>query len=209
MSLTGEPNGEPLRIGNPSVDLGAAAYTTIEVLGSLLEREKSGKGAFVEVPLLDMSVYWNGYWISFYGITGTMPQRLGSGHLGYSPHKVFVANDGTPVFIAALSDEQWKTLSGLLKISLGGEFSKMQHRLTHRKIVEDAVGNAVSKYNFEDLARLLDEKVPWAPVNSIKDIYNDTELLKRGVLRHLVPGKIHQVLSSPYRFLRESKRQSR
>ena len=93
MSLTGEPNGEPVRVGNPSIDLGAAAYGTIEVLGAMLERRKSKKGKFIEISLLDMSVYWNGYWSTYFGMTSIIPQRLGSGHPGYSPHRVFRTRD--------------------------------------------------------------------------------------------------------------------
>ena len=77
MSLTGEPNGPPVRIGNPSVSTGAAAYGAIRVLGALLERRRTGKGTFIEISLLDMSVYWNGYWLTYFGMTHKVPERYG------------------------------------------------------------------------------------------------------------------------------------
>ena len=124
MSLTGEPNGEPVRVGNPSIDLGAAAYGTIAVLGAMLERRKSKKGKFIEISLLDMSVYWNGYWLTYFGMTNIVPRRLGSGHPGYSPHRVFRTKDNKHVLIATLSDAQWKKLSSLLKIKLDSQLRR-------------------------------------------------------------------------------------
>ena len=182
MSLTGEPGGEPVRIGNPSVDLGAAAYGTIGVLSSILERQKTGRGTFIEIPLLDMSVYWNGYWLTYFAITGNMPERLGSGHLGYSPHKTFKSRDGRYVFIATLSDAQWDKLRNLLKIDLGREYDKMAHRIRHRSIVEKEVEKAVSELDADQIIALLGNDVPCARVNTVSDVYYDPDLNRRNII---------------------------
>lgn len=183
MSLTGEPHGEPLRVGNPAVDLGAAAYGAIEVLAAVLERERSGHGKFVEVSLFDMSVYWNGYWLTYYGMTHEVPERLGSGHLGYSPHKVFKTKDGRYVLIAALSDAHWKKLSEILGISLGSAYDTMKYRLAHRGEVEKAVGDEVARLDSSEVLSKLGESVPSATVTSIAEVYNDEELWRIGTLR--------------------------
>lgn len=196
MSLTGEPHGEPLRVGNPSVDLGAAAYGTIEVLAAVLDRQRSGKGKFIEIPLLDMSVYWNGYWITYYGMTGKVPQRLGSSHLGYSPHRVFRSEDGKYFLIATLNDAEWKKLSETLGLSLGSEFAKMGHRLSHRAETEIAVQDAIAKLDSTEVLAKLGNVVPCAPVRSIDEIYEDDELYQAGVLRDITyrgSGKDHTV----------------
>jgi crotonobetainyl-CoA:carnitine CoA-transferase CaiB-like acyl-CoA transferase len=182
MSLTGEPGGAPLRVGNPSIDLGAAAYGTTQVLAALLERRRSRRGRYFEISLFDMSVYWNGYWLTYYGLTGDLPQRLGSGHLAYCPHKVFETKDKRQVFIATLSDDQWRKLSDILQLSLGEPFDRMQYRLTHRAEVETSVGLVVSRLDLSDVLDKLDKRVPCAPVNSIADIYDDEELNRRQVL---------------------------
>ena len=186
MSLTGEPSGEPVRIGNPSIDLGAAAYGTIEVLGAVLERERSRKGKLIEISLLDMSVYWNGYWLTYFGMTGNVPQRLGSGHLGYSPHKAFRTKDNKYVLIATLSDGQWKELSSLLGIDLGSNYNDMKYRVSHRAEVEQAVEDAVSKLCSDEVLTKLSRLVPCAPVRSIDEVYNDSELYEFGTLRGIV-----------------------
>jgi CoA:oxalate CoA-transferase len=184
MSLTGEPGGEPVRVGNPSVDLGAAAYGAVCVLASLIELGRTGLGAFVEIPLLDMSIYWNGYWLTYFGMTGNAPERLGSGHPGYSPHKVFRTKDGRHLFLAALSDSQWEKLRSMLNLSstLDDRFSSAQYRLKHRSEVEGEIARAISKLDLEEALELLDRDVPCAKVNTVPEVYNDDELNKRKVL---------------------------
>ena len=182
MSLTGEPGGEPVRVGNPSIDLGAAAYGAIGVLSSILKLQKTGRGSFIEVPLLDMSVYWNGYWLTYFAITGNMPEHLGSGHLGYSPHKAFKSRDGKYIFIATLSDSQWDKLRSLLEIKLGDDYDKMNYRIKHRSIVENEVGRAVAKLELDQAIRLLSKDVPCARVNTVSDVYHDPELNQRKVI---------------------------
>jgi crotonobetainyl-CoA:carnitine CoA-transferase CaiB-like acyl-CoA transferase len=183
MSLTGEPGGEPLRIGNPSVDLGAASYAAILALAALLDLRRSGQGKYIEVPLLDMAVYWNGYWITYYGITKKIPQRLGSGHPGYCPHKVFLTKDSKYVLIAALNDDQWLKLSTALDLLPGESYKDSKFRLAHRPEVESELGKKVARLTLKELLSNLDEKVPCAPVFSISDIYRDADLNSRGVLR--------------------------
>jgi len=186
MSLTGEPNGEPVRVGNPSIDLGAAAYGTIKVLSALLERPKTKRGKFIEISLLDMSVYWNGYWLTYFGLTNHVPQRQGTGHAGYSPHKVFTTKDNKRVLIATLSDPQWKKLSTLLKIRLGSSYDEMKYRIIHRTEVERAIQIAVSELNSDELLERLSSTVPSAKVRSIDEVYNDRELEDFGVLEDAV-----------------------
>jgi crotonobetainyl-CoA:carnitine CoA-transferase CaiB-like acyl-CoA transferase len=186
MSLTGEPNGEPVRVGNPSIDLGAAAYGTIEVLGAILERRKSEKGKFIEISLLDMSVYWNGYWLTYFGMTNIVPQRLGSGHPGYSPHRVFRTKDNKQILIATLSNAQWMKLSSLLKIKLDSSYDEMKYRISHRTEVEQAIQAAVSELGFDELVERLSLEVPSAKIRSIDEVYNDGELQDFGVLEDAV-----------------------
>jgi crotonobetainyl-CoA:carnitine CoA-transferase CaiB-like acyl-CoA transferase len=186
MSLTGETSGEPARIGNPAIDLGAAAYGAIEVIGALLQREKTKKGKFIEISLLDMSVYWNGYWLTYFGMTGKTPVRLGSGHPGYAPHKVFETKDQKRFLIATLSDSQWKNLAKLLDLNLDTKYDAMKFRITHRTSTEKAVQNAVTKLNSDELVNLLGLTVPCAEVRSIAEVYNDKELSDLDTLQETV-----------------------
>lgn len=202
MSLTGEEGSEPARVGNPSIDLGAAAYGTIQVLCAILERQKSKKknAKLIEISLLDMSVYWNGYWLTYFGMTRKIPPRLGSGHPGYSPHKVFTTKDRRRVLIATLSDLQWKNLASLLEINLDRSYDEMKYRIDHRAKTEAAVQSVVSKLNSEELIDKLGSSVPCAEVRSIDEVYNDPELENVGTLKeipNLFDGGAVRVALSP------------
>jgi len=182
MSLTGEADGEPARVGNPAIDLGAAAYGAVAVLSGILERQKTKKGKFIEISLLDMSVYWNGYWLTYFGMTGKEPERLGSGHPGYAPHRVFTTKDGKRFLIATLSDVQWRNLASLLGLSLDSSFDMMRYRINHRRETEQAVQSAVSKLSSEELIAKLGSSVPCAEVRSIDEVYSDGELQDLDIL---------------------------
>ena len=197
MSLTGVPGGEPVRVGNPSTDLGAAAYGAIQVLGAILERHRSKKGKFIEVSLLDMSVYWNGYWLSYFGMTGRLPERLGSGHPGYSPHKVFKTRDGQWVFVATLSDQQWKKLSSLLELNLDNDYDEMKYRIDHRAEVEEALQIAISRLDCDELLDRLRTDVPCAKVRTIEEVYNDRELRDFGVLQETADSDKKVFIAKP------------
>ncbi|MHB8566391.1 MAG: CaiB/BaiF CoA transferase family protein [Nitrososphaerales archaeon] len=201
MSLTGEPGGEPLRVGNPSIDLGAASYGAVGVLAYLLDqRNVEKKGVFLEISLLDMSVYWNGYWLTYFGITGNLPQRLGSGHLGYCPHRVFKTKDKEFLFVATLNDSQWAKLQYALGLKLGEEYAKMNYRVKNRAIVEDEVEREISKLTLAEALALLKQDVPCARVNSVSDVYSDQELESRGVLVETdYEGKKVKVVVPPVR----------
>ncbi|MDG6994897.1 MAG: CoA transferase [Nitrososphaerota archaeon] len=182
MSLTGEPDGEPLRVGNPSVDLGAAAYGAIEILAALLESRSTGVGRFVEISLLDMSVYWNGYWLTYYGISGNVPQRLGSGHFGYCPHRVFKTRDSQFIFIATLNDSQWKKLDEVLRLNLPRSYDQMSFRLKHRHQVEERISKRIGMLDAQEAIRRISSQTPCAKVNTIRDVYRNRELSTRNVL---------------------------
>ena len=183
MSLTGD--GNPVRIGNPSVDLGAAAYALIGILSQLLivkRNQNSEAGTFIEVSLLDMSVYWNGYWLSYYGITGKIPRQLGSGHPGYCPHRVFKTKDEKFVFVATLSDEQWKKLRELLKLDVSDEFDTSQNRLTNRDLIEGVVAIAISRLRLQEVLDILGDRVPAAALKEIPEVYSSQDLSQRRIL---------------------------
>lgn len=182
MALTGEQGGEPVRIGNPSVDLGAAAYGTIEILSAALQREKSKKGKFIEVSLLDVSVYWNGYWLTYFGMTKKVPQRLGSGHPSFTPYGVFKSKDHKHVFVATLSDRHWENLSSLLDIKAHPNFELIKYRLSHRAKTDQIVQKAISRFTRAEVLKKLGLYVPCAPVRSIDDVYKDRELNGSGVI---------------------------
>ena len=189
-------DGRPARVGNPCVDLNAATFGMVGVLAALLQKPR--RAAHIEVPLHDVVVYWNGYWLPYIDINGEEPSHLGSSHPGFSPYGVFSVNDGF-VFIGVLSDQQWTKLVQKLKLEAPGTYAVTQTRIRARGEITAMVQRAVEGYSVEGLLALLGESVPCARVSTLADIHGDPELKRRGVVRQVsLEGRRVPVALPPY-----------
>ena len=188
--------GRPSRVGNPCVDLSAATFGAVGILSAMLARPR--KAAFVEIPLVDVVVYWNGYWLPYIDANGKEPTDLGTSHPGFSPYGVFETSDGF-VFIGVLTDAIWKKLVAKLGLPNMPEFSSARGRISARAEVNRAVQEAVGAQSTSSLLALLGEDVPCARVSSLADIHGDQELRARGVVRRVrVGGQPTSVALPPY-----------
>lgn len=93
MNLTGEANGDPVRVGVSILDLGSGTWLAMGVLAALLERNRTGKGSLVETSLYETGVAWVSYHLSAYQISNTPSVRSGSGHPTFSPYGLFKTKD--------------------------------------------------------------------------------------------------------------------
>jgi crotonobetainyl-CoA:carnitine CoA-transferase CaiB-like acyl-CoA transferase len=184
MYVAGE-GGKPSRVGNPCVDLSAAALGAVGIMSSLLARPR--RSALIEIPLYDLVVYWNGYWLPYIDIHGSEPSNLSTSHPGFSPYGIFAASEGH-VFIGVLADPQWTKLVERLGILAPAEFSEMAARIMSRDEVNALVQEAVKKFSVAELLKKLGGDVPCAKVSSLMDIYQDEELKTRGVVRIVNDG---------------------
>lgn len=188
--------GRPARVGNPCVDLSAATFGAVGILAAMLMEPR--KAAFIEVPLLDVVVYWNGYWLPYIDANGREPTDLGSSHPGFSPYGVFETSDGF-VFIGVLTDAIWKKLVLRLGLPDRPEFSEARARIAARGEVNRMVQDSVRARTTSALLSVLGEDVPCAKVSSLMDIYGDAELKNRGVLRKVkVGGREASVALPPF-----------
>lgn len=179
MYVAGE-GGRPSRVGNPCVDLSAAAFGAVGILSSMLAKPR--KAAFIEIPLLDVVVYWNGYWLPYIDLHGQEPSQLGTSHPGFSPYGVFTTKDGF-AFIGVLTDSQWQKLVAKLGLPSQTEFNDMKARILVRDQINRMVQKKVRALTTADLLALLGEEVPCARASSLMNIYQDEELRRRGVVR--------------------------
>ncbi len=186
MHVARRESGRPSRVGNPCVDLSAASFGAIGILSALLSRPK--KAAFVEIPLKDVVVYWNGYWLPYIDFKGGEPSNLGSSHPGFAPYGVFSTRDGF-VFIGVLADSHWQKLAAKLRISSGPSYQTMQQRIAAREKVDALVQSAVRGLGTERLLALLGDDVPCARVATLMDLHSDRDLRRRGVIRSVSVGR--------------------
>ena len=175
-------DGRPARVGNPCVDLTAATFGMVGILAALMQKPR--RAEHIEVPLHDVVLYWNGYWLPYIDINGEEPSHLGSSHPGFSPYGVFSVRDGF-VFIGVLSDQQWERLVRKLKLSAPAAFASSGARIRSRLEVNTMVQRAVKEYRVEGLLALIGEAVPCAHVSTLAEIHDDPELKRRGVVRRV------------------------
>ena len=192
MSVTGEHDGDPVRCGVSVIDLGTGMASVIAIMAALRERDRTGKGHYVEPALLRTATNFLNYQIAGYTMAHVQPQRYGSGHELLAPYKNFNCADGD-VLIAAGNDRLWSGLCEALALrdEAGGlPFATLASRIANRKAVNDLVGAAVAGRQRQDVLNALKAAgIPSSPVNTVAEYVSDPTLTEAGVLQKLdIPG---------------------
>lgn len=181
MSITGEPDGEPLRIGLPMVDVLTALFCAFSVSLALRWRDNTGEGQKVGVSLLGSALESVGQWISIYGGTKEVPSRSGNKYPLIAPYEPLKTRDGY-VIVAVGTQGQWERLCGIIgtpELANDPRFASNQDRIrpdNRRALIEQLSGIFARRSTSEWAALLRKEKIPGGPVNSIDGIVNDAAL---------------------------------
>ena len=188
MSVTGEHDGDPVRCGVSVIDLGTGMASVIAIMSALRERDRSGKGQYVEPALLRTATNFLNYQIAGYTMAQAHPQRYGSGHELLAPYKNFHCVDGD-VLIAAGNDRLWARLCEVLalKDDTGAvPFPTLAQRIANRKAVNELVGAAVADRKRQEVVDALTAAgIPCSPVNTVAEYVADTTLIDAGVLQNV------------------------
>jgi formyl-CoA transferase len=173
MSVNGEPNDPPLRVGVPVVDLATGMNATIAILLALVERNRSGKGQFVEATLFDSAVAMLHPHMANFFLSGKPPKRTGNAHSNVSPYDQF--KTGTKrVFLAIGNDRQFARLCaeiGKPELADDPRFRRNGDRVTNRPALREALESALANVDGEALTtKLLDLGVPAGPVLDVPDV---------------------------------------
>ena len=185
MSLTGDPDGMPLRIGFSLVDLftGMMAYGTI--LTALRQRDQTGKGQWVESALLDGQVAALSYHATGFMGTGVEPRRWGSGHPSLVPYQSFSSSNGQFI-IGCANQGLWERMCRA--IGQGGmledpRFTTNTDRVEHRA---ECVGelNQVFAQNTTDhwVELIVEAGVPCGPINTVSEVVSNPQVLARNMI---------------------------
>jgi crotonobetainyl-CoA:carnitine CoA-transferase CaiB-like acyl-CoA transferase len=188
MSVTGEADGPPVRVGVSSADLVAGMWAVIGVLAALRERDRTGTGQWVDISLLDGSLSWLTYVASGHFATGENPRRYGSAHPTIAPYQAFATADGY-VMVAVGNDGLWRRFApvvGLGDLADDERFSTNPLRVEHREILIPLIEQAMSTRSTGDWVRLLDEAgVPVGPIQTVEEVVRDPQVLARGMISEL------------------------
>lgn len=200
MGITGEHGRPPVRIGVAITDMGAGMYAAIAVLSALVAREKTGKGQWIDVSLLDSTVSWLTYMAANYFATGEVPIRAGSAHPNIVPYQCFETSDGKYLTVAVGNDNLWKSFCnalGLEELIENPKFATNPKRVENRnELIPILTKIFLTKTREEWMEVLLKERVPCGPVYTMDEVFHDPQVLHRSMLveiEHPKAGRIRQI----------------
>jgi crotonobetainyl-CoA:carnitine CoA-transferase CaiB-like acyl-CoA transferase len=208
MSITGEPDGPPVRCGVSFLDLTTGILCAFGIVNALLDRQRTGRGQRVDGSLLETAVGLLNYHAEGYLLTGQVPRALGSSHPSLSPYRTFRCRDGQWVFIAGANDRLWQRLAaalGLGWMATDPRFAVNVERVRHRRELERHLEEAIARYDREPLLKLLEEAgVPATPVNTVDQVMNDPQTAARGMVERVVHPRLGEipVIGTPVKFSR-------
>ena len=207
MSLTGDVDGAPVRLGLPVVDLVSGMFAAQGILLAILARQQTGRGRHIDISMLDSVAALLTYQAANYFATGENPPRMGNAHLSVVPYGTFDVRNGQ-IMLAVGNDDQWKrfcTAAGLADDVAGdSRFATNPQRVANRAALLELLGPLLKSRDRDDWVRQLRSAgVPCGPVCSIAETVAEPQLAARGMildLRHPAAGSL-QFLGNPVKFL--------
>ncbi len=185
MSLTGEPDGMPMRVGFSLVDLftGMMAYGSI--MTALYHRQATGNGQWLEAALLDGQVAAMSYHAAAYMATGVVPDRMGSGHPSIVPYQSFPASDG--FFILGVANQGlWQRFCdaiGRPDLMEDPRFATADERVAHRSECVQTLSEIFQTDTAAHWVEVIsDAGVPCGPINRVDDVVNDAQVRARNMV---------------------------
>ncbi|MDB3964638.1 CoA transferase [Amylibacter sp.] len=183
MSITGEPEGQPQKVGVAVTDIFTGLYAVIAVQAALRSRDTSGVGQHIDLSLLDVATATTANQAMNYLTTGISPNRKGNNHPNIVPYCAVSTKDGH-IILAVGNDNQFENFSKIFDADWyqKDKFSNNPARLKNR----DELLNLIEKNtrNFSSLTLLSEcEKfgVPAGPINTLEEVFNDPQILHRGM----------------------------
>ena len=196
MSVTGEADGPPNKVGVALIDVITGLNAVSAILAALLHKEKTGVAKNIEISLWDCAIAALVNQAHNFLESGKSPHRMGSAHPNLVPYRAFEVEDGWFV-VAVGSDPQWQKMAEILKISAKPQWDTNAGRIADREQIEMLVQDACRPYTRAQLEELL-EGIPSAPVNTIEEALSDPQSIARGNITQFAGVN---VLANPLRFM--------
>jgi crotonobetainyl-CoA:carnitine CoA-transferase CaiB-like acyl-CoA transferase len=184
MDLTGDPAGEPQKIGVAFADIFTGVYAANAILAALHGREKSGRGCHIDMALLDTQVSVLANQAMNYLVSGDTPRRLGNVHPNIAPYQTFAVQGGW-VIVAVGNDGQFRKLCQLLALPAlpdDPRFRSNADRVGHRDALTAALAPALAQRGKDELLTALAAAgVPAGPINTVAEVFADPQVVARGL----------------------------
>ncbi|WP_323005156.1 CaiB/BaiF CoA-transferase family protein [Pseudorhodobacter sp.] len=184
MSVTGEPDGQPQKVGVAVTDIFTGIYAATAILAALHQRGPAGQGQHIDMALLDVATAIMANQAMNYLSTGKPPGKMGNAHPNLAPYAVFDCADGW-IIIATGNDGQYRRLCDLLGLAALGtapEFATNADRIANRVALTEALTRATSQRSKADLLEACEAAgVPAGPINDLAEVFADPQVIARGL----------------------------
>ncbi|BFM10465.1 CaiB/BaiF CoA-transferase family protein [Simiduia litorea] len=218
MSITGEADGNPgagpQKVGVAVTDVFTGLYATIAIQGALIERQQSGLGQHIDMALFDVQAAVLANQASNYLVGGITPQRMGNAHPNIVPYQAFASNDGH-IILAVGNDSQFKKfceVAGCPELALDPRFATNPNRVANRVVLCEQIAALIKQRGSDDWLAALEQKgVPCGPINTIDKVFNDPQLINRGMriqVEHPLAGTV-ELAGNPIHYSRSQLNQSK
>ena len=202
MSLTGEPDGLPQKVGVPVADLFAGLYGCIGILGALRHRDLTGQGQQIDISMLDAHVAWLANQGMNYLATGENPVRLGNQHPNIAPYQVFPTADGH-IVLSVGNDPTFKRFCeafGLTHMLEDPRFVTNAARVGNRQLVTDTLTPVMQQHPTQWwIERLEALKIGCGPINKLSEVFEDPQVVARNMVLEMAhsSGQPVKVIANP------------
>jgi crotonobetainyl-CoA:carnitine CoA-transferase CaiB-like acyl-CoA transferase len=186
MSVTGEPEQHPVRVGTSIIDMATGMWSVIGVLAALLKRRTSGNGLSIDTSLLETALGWMCYHAANYQASGQLPKRQGSGVAMIAPYRGYASKDGL-IMIAAGNDKLFAALARALghpEWIEDARFRSNPDRVRNRDALNRSIEELIATRASKEWAAILDQAgVPNAPMQTIADVLEHPQTKALGILQ--------------------------
>ena len=173
LSITGEPDGPPVRSPFSPVDQATGLHAVIGILGALAQRGRTGAGMKIEASLFDSAVHYLGYFLQGYWQRGTEPERPGSGHESLCPYQAFDTKD-KPLILGVANDTLWREfceLAGRPELAMDERFATTADRVGRRSETVAIVSDILLQETRDDWIKRLEARgIPCSPVHTLAEL---------------------------------------
>jgi formyl-CoA transferase len=204
MSVTGEEDEPPTKVGVAIVDLTAGMFALSAILAALRVRDLTGRGQRIDISLFDSHLAWLANVGSNYLVSGETPGRYGNGHPNIVPYQTFRTRDGW-IVLAVGNDRQWQRFCeavGRLDLLADSRFAKNDSRVRYRAELIPILEELFMRRMLDEwLSLLRDSEVPAGPVNTVDRALSSLQAEARGMVQEIAHPQIGpmRVVASPLR----------
>ena len=184
MSVTGDPQGQPQKVGVAVSDIFTGVYAATGILAALHQRGQTGEGQQVDMALLDVTTAIMANQSMNYLTSGQAPGRIGNAHQNLVPYAVFDCADGW-IILATGNDAQYQRLCGILglpELAKAPDYLTNADRIANRVALTRLITEKTRDWQKADLLAACEaEGVPAGPINSLSEVFDDPQVIARGM----------------------------